>query len=182
MDYKTFEAKLRQLYDGHHASEWHGVLCGLLCAGYPTSAQHWCQVLNELYDVDSQPAEELNISLEHMRKRTKSLLNDTELGFAIMLPGDDRPLQDRVDALSRWCESFLYGLSIGGVNAGTNLPENVTETLEDLAEISRADIEADEADAEGEDHFVEIVEYIRVAVILINDELNPIHPINNNLH
>lgn len=184
MEYATFQTILNESRSRNHPSEWHGVLCGLLCAGYPTSWQHWCQVLNDIEDKADvvSPGPSLSSALEEVCQETRFALNDSDLGFNLMLPSDDMPLEERVSALSRWCESFLYGLSVGGISQGAELPGDVRETLIDLAEISRADVELEITDSESEQHYIELVEYIRVAIMLLNDHLNPIRSIDSNLH
>ena len=54
------------------------------------------------------------------------------------------------------------------------MPEDVAELVRDITEISRADFEIEEADEDDEQAFSEVVEYVRMGVLLINDELQPL--------
>ena len=49
----------------------------------------------------------------------------------------------------------------------------MAELLDDLAEIARVDFEVGEPDEEEQAAFAEVVEYVRVGVLLINEELQP---------
>ena len=40
-------------------------------------------------------------------------LAGNDSAFAPLLPDDDAPLAERADALSMWCQGFLYGLGSG---------------------------------------------------------------------
>jgi uncharacterized protein YgfB (UPF0149 family) len=81
--------------------------------------------------------------------------------------------------LSQWCQGFLYGFGTGQANGMTpkeeDLPTNVNEILNDLTHIGRASVEIEgDADNESEEEaYAEVVEYVRVGVQLIHDELIP---------
>jgi hypothetical protein len=174
MDFENFQSVLNKSRIRRDASDWHGILCGLLCAGFPVSPREWGRVVQEIDGETEVSTEELDVALEEICGQTRLELNDVALGFQPMLPDDNSSLDTRVLALSRWCEGFLYGLAVGGVNRQTALPGSAAETLEDLAEISRAGVSGAEPDAEDEYYFTELVEYLRVAVMLLNEELNPV--------
>jgi hypothetical protein len=62
---------------------------------------------------------------------------------------------------------------MGGLPEQDKLPDDVRELLNDLSEISRVDFELDEP-SEGElAAFEEVIEYIRVGVLFLYDELQP---------
>jgi uncharacterized protein YgfB (UPF0149 family) len=110
-------------------------------------------------------------------------MNDIEADFELMLPDDDEPLEMRIEALGAWCQGFVYGLAVGGIKEDTELPEDSKELITDILEISRAgyvaDNEAELATDEGnseEDEvaFMEVSEYVRMGVLLIYEELQPL--------
>ncbi|MEA2079288.1 MAG: UPF0149 family protein, partial [Pseudomonadota bacterium] len=53
------------------------------------------------------------------------------------------------------------------------LSDEVVELLEDLSQISRVDVELDDADEEEQVAFEEVVEYVRVGVLFVHEELQP---------
>ena len=108
--------------------------------------------------------------LRRLGRETEEQLADPGLAFRPLLPDDMEPLDVRVEALGEWCEGFLLGVGLGGVARQGELSANVQEILRDLQEISKVswDVEADE-DAEAS--YVELVEYVRVGVMLMREEL-----------
>ena len=52
------------------------------------------------------------------------------------------------------------------------MPTNIDEVLRDIAQIGRATIEVNEAEEEQEEAYAEVIEYVRVGVQLIHDELH----------
>jgi yecA family protein len=162
------------------AAEAHGALCGMLCARGATDLSEWMgHVLGEqeqgnvfLRDVANQ--------LSELHQWTLGQMNDPFGGFQLLLPDDDDDLGERTDALATWCLGFVYGLAAGGISEESELPEDTKELLMDFIEISRAgndlgDQDDDSAsDEEDELAFMEIVEYVRTGVLLINEELQPL--------
>jgi uncharacterized protein YgfB (UPF0149 family) len=78
--------------------------------------------------------------------------------------------------LAQWCNGFLAALGSGLEGRLETLSAEAGEALADLAEIARAQTEgelADEtADVEEEElAFAEIVEYIRVVVLMLREDL-----------
>src|SRR5690606_6915873 len=178
----SFQSVLTELSSKYHASEWHGVLCGLLCAGHQGSPAQWPVIVAEINSGTAGTAGGIAAALDKVYKQTRMQLNDVDLGFQLLLPDDNTPLPDRAAALSRWCESFLYGLSFGGVDRQAKLPGDASETLADLVEISRFEFDSDSIDPDDEYHYAELVEYVRVAIMLLNEELNPLVPARQKLH
>lgn len=173
---------MTELSSQYHASEWHGVLCGLLCAGHPGSPTQWYEIVAELNNETVVADERIEAALGMIYQQTRIQLNDEALGFQLLLPDDNTSLTVRTTALSRWCESFLYGLSVGGIDRQAQLPGETSETLADLVEISRFEFEANSIDPDDEHHYMELVEYVRVAIMLLNEELNPVVPAERKLH
>jgi uncharacterized protein YgfB (UPF0149 family) len=118
--------------------------------------------------------------LSELHQWTLGQMNDPFGGFQLLLPDDDDDLGERTDALATWCLGFVYGLAAGGISEESELPEDTKELLMDFIEISRAgndlgDQDDDSAsDEEDELAFMEIVEYVRTGVLLINEELQPL--------
>ncbi len=90
-----------------------------------------------------------------------SELDAEDLSFSPLLPEDDDALPARVEALGEWCASFLAGL---GAVADTDLNETEAEMLDDLVAISAVDADVDEGE-DAERELMELVEYVRVAVL-----------------
>ena len=92
----------------------------------------------------------------------------------LMLPDDSDPASKRAAALAHWCEGFLHGLV--SVNHGETLRERLArdplaDIIRDMLQLTRADVDEDSDDETNEAAYVEIVEYVRVAVQLTYEEL-----------
>jgi yecA family protein len=165
------------------AIESHGALCGMLCAQGTTDAAKWMlNVLGE-HEQSNKPLQHAGKMLLQMHQLTVDQMNDSNVEFELMLPDDDEELESRVEALGIWCQGFVYGLAVGGVKEDTELPEDSQELIKDILEISRAayivddDIEITdglEDDNEDELAFMEVSEYVRMGILLIYEELQPL--------
>ena len=70
-----------------------------------------------------------------------------------------------------WCQGFLYGFGAAGTANRATLPEDVPEVLADFAQMSHAGEVGAEALEVEEEAYAELVEFLRVGVQLIYDEL-----------
>lgn len=87
-----------------------------------------------------------------------------------MLPPDELPLVQRLEALANWCEGFLEGVAAENLPKGTLMQyPMVNEVLEDLAQIKDLSFEA-AATPENEKDYMEVVEFVRVGALLIHAE------------
>lgn len=170
IDYLALQRHLAPL--SISAAELHGSLCGFLCAGGEPVPGHW---LDQLRIDPAGLASEGRTDLETLRRDTIRLLDDPEMGFALMLPDDDAGMGDRVDALSHWCGGFVGGFGLGGAERASALSEDGRDALRDLGRIAGFGYEASEEE-EDENAFAEILEYVRVAVILLRQEGAPVEP------
>lgn len=156
-------------------AELHGGVCGALCGGGAAAAQRW--LIDSFEDQDSNAAAIASIArdLDELIAASWHGLTDLALGFAPLLPSDDAPLEEQVQALALWCHGFLGGLgaSAPGVAKQQDGDGSIPEILRDFAEISRAALSEDEA--AGRDHpdfaLAEIQEYVRVSVQIVFDDL-----------
>lgn len=112
--------------------------------------------------VGADAVENADALLRFAQIAQEELLSE-DLRFMPLLPDDEEPIELRVEALAEWCAAFLAGFAALGQIASS---EEEEEILEDLAAISAADIDGLEAE-EAERLYAEIVEYIRVTVLLL---------------
>lgn len=173
MDWSLVNTALRRLGIGSDAAENHGALCGLLCARGPEVEGAWIDLLR---NEQAAAAGETGVAaaawadLSRLCRETIGQLRDEGFVFSLLLPDDSQPLQLRAEAMTDWCQGFLYGLAAGGLEDYSVLPEEVREIAEDIVEISRASTEGDEGESD-EAAYSELVEYLRVGVILVFETL-----------
>jgi uncharacterized protein YgfB (UPF0149 family) len=155
-------------------AEVHGGVCGALCAGGARAARRW---LEECLDDQQLVVSTAGVAaeLEELLGASERTLADPDLTFEPLLPDDDAPLAEQVQALALWCQGFLSGVGTTAPNAARQNVEDgsLTEILRDFAEISRAGLSEEEAAGQGQADFAlaEIHEYVRVSVAVAFEEL-----------
>jgi hypothetical protein len=169
----TFE-ELDDALGACHASvsgaEAHGSLCGTLAVRGQWQAAHWiAELIPERGDSDQERAAiEL---LELVFVETQSTLIRDQMEFMPLLPGDDSPIAQRVEALAAWCTGFLHGLASGGLQEGADLPEVVQEVVRDFVEMTQAVVDPEESEEANEEAYVELQEYLRASAQLVYETL-----------
>ncbi len=172
VDYVACREALERAHAAIDASECHGVLCGLLCANRRFPEERW---LNEVFEPGESAGPESALCTKMLRStrlETERQLEGQQFEFEPMLPDDEAPLVKRGEALARWCRGFLYGLAVGGLDESVSTSEDVREVLTDLSEFTRLDVSDLEEESNAlESDYAELVEYVRVGVMLIHTEL-----------
>ncbi len=168
------------------SSELHGVLCAhalqLDTAG-PQVAGKAADELARWLDLsaDQQALLATALAEEH------AALSRGGMDYQPYLPEDDVSLDLRTRALAAWCGGFVSGIGVyedwlpeapaadGGVAApdSEQASEQVSEAIADLSQIARAGLESETGNESEEQAYAEIVEYVRVAVLLIQASLRP---------
>lgn len=163
------------------AAESHGTVCGAICAGVEHAGPWLAHLLGE---PDGRvPDPECQALLQTMEARTRRQLAAFDMEFVPLLPPDDEPLPQRVDALGQWCQGFLFGLTLGRSREALEaLSSESAEVLHDVTEIASAGLEADGSDETDEQAYAELVEYLRVAVQILYEEFNPGGPASPEPH
>ncbi len=170
--YDDIAEALSQLQAGCHAAESHGMLTAFICAGHRLDSQLWLEAVTGTIDTNTEISQALRQLFITLYTATAHDLSDPALRFQLLLPSDEVGLIQRVEALGSWCQGFVTGLVLAGVNFDElEDTEEIKEILHDLMQIGTVDDEILNHDEEDEVAYTEIVEYVRMAVILIHGEL-----------
>lgn len=149
------------------AAEAHGILCGILCTSQSYQEEIWLRHILSDTAIEDGLVSQCQRQLLLLKKYTVEQLNSVNDEFMPLLPSDDSPLSQRVQALGGWCEGFLFGIGLTGIDT-KSLPNEVKDFIDDIISISRvAPIENSE---EYEKDYMEIVEYLKVGVIILYEE------------
>ena len=155
-----------------HAAEAHGCLCGALCARRIYLPAEW---LEELLPDGVEPGTTVSVTtagpLKSLFDQSRAVLEAREMEFEPLLPPDAATLDERVEALGAWAQGFLYGFGAAGPFKPGTLTTAVAEVLTDFAEVARAGAVGSESVETEEGALAELVEFVRVGVQLIYDEL-----------
>ncbi len=174
-DYDELDTLLRAAGASASPSEAHGVLAGVLCA--PAGAENTWREL--ILDGEAAAGALLDERLTDLLAQTRAMLTDTEFGFVPLLPGESDSLAQQLEGLTGWCRGFLLGFSAGGNRELRTLSPEAREFLEDVVQMSDAELEAEGTDAEGEARaLAELVEYLRAGVQLLYDERDTGHALH----
>lgn len=147
------------------AAEAHGIAVGMLCIELKVDGANW---LHELCPEEQDLPEEDKKLMLDLFDHTRELLapDNTEFSFDLLLPDDNEPLFERIDAISSWCQGFLFG--VGYVQSSTEWPGDTAEVMQDIIELTKMD--SDVEGEENEEALIEIHEYLRVAVLSVRDQ------------
>ena len=156
------------------AAEAHGTLTGCLCAAVGYRFEDW--LLEILPEGRAQPL--ATVALRDLYQETAGALHGSEMEFDLLLPEDEVSLDTRTVALAQWCQGFLYGLGGSAIQDTNGLPGEVGEIVRDLSEITRAGVDSGQSLESNESAYAELVEFVRVGVQLVFEELSPLrdHP------
>jgi hypothetical protein len=151
------------------AAEAHGTLTGCLCALADFSFQDWLREILPDGRAEAATAD----TLYGLYTTTAAALEQTDMEFEPLLPSDAQPLEERTAALAIWCQGFLYGLGSGSIPDAGGLPGDVGEVVRDFTEITRAGVDDEQGDDSNDGAYAELVEFVRVGVQLVFEELAP---------
>ena len=175
--YRDLEQKLKNSPWNSGASEAHGLLTALACrgvAGERLRTKAWLLQLSAAADIDL---------IEGLYGLILRDLQSDDFQFNLLLPDDSFSDDVRIESLADWCDGFVQGFFHDGLadDEKDGVPERVRESINDIMEISRIDVNVDEAedaeDAEAtERQLVEIEEYLRVAIQVIFEEMGAAQP------
>jgi len=181
LDYDTLRDSLAQAGAVVTLAELHGGVCGALCAGGVSAAAYWLEDCLEDQELDA--TEGLDESLANVVAASSRMLDVPGFEFEPLLPDDDAPLEDQVQALALWCHGFVTGLGANApelATSGSRAPDNaeaaaIVEVVGDFTEISRAGLSEDEAAGQQQADFAlaELREYVRAGVQMVFEELAP---------
>ncbi len=166
MDYTACREALEDMEADVTAPEVHGTLCAMLCSRRPPRISQW---LEEIVPHEGDPGRVTGV-LEAAAERACTALAAGECELALLLPDDRHSLSERGHALADWCAGFLYGLGLAGDAMRESLSDEGREVVADLIELSKLDPD-DEPDEANERAYTELVEYVRVGVTLIYEEM-----------
>lgn len=146
--------------------EAHGTLAGALCGSSQWSAEDW---FREIFAEGKAGAAEP--AMTSVYAWTRETLHQGGLEFRLLLPEDEAALADRTRALGEWCQGFLYGLGSHPLPQPEHLSTDAGEIIHDLTAIAQVGVDADASLEDNEQAYAELVEFVRVGVQLLFEEL-----------
>lgn len=143
-------------------AELHGLLVGRSCAGMGFEPDGWLEDAQEL--LGGEPQDTVRQALLGLQGMVKEELTGGEFAVVLLVPGDDEPLTARAGALGEWCQGFLSGFGLAPREQA--LSADAMEVLQDLSAIAQVQSALEESE-DGENDYMEVMEYLRVAPLLL---------------
>jgi hypothetical protein len=147
-------------------SQAHGLICGLLC-GNPHSSQVWEEAVT-----GDKKSSKARTDLKKLYNASATQLDEFLFEFQLLLPEDSNELPERAEALTLWTQGFLTGLKLSQIDIVDRESGEVTEAINDMIEIAKMNYEDVVVSDDDEAAYIELVEYVRMAVILIYQDLH----------
>lgn len=167
----TYKA-LMELFEQHElmasAVEAHAVVCGLVCGGCPLDGKAWLPHLADLINDGFGLPSAVRQSMTHIYEAVVESLMSHK-GVEMLLPPDDAPLDERIDALVEWSQAFLAGFGVVQQELG-KASEELQEMVRDIANITQVSSELDQEDEENEAAFLVLYEHIKLGVMMAFEE------------
>ena len=170
--YAELSGLLAQAGVAPDSAELHGGICGSLCAGGVGASQAW--ISDWLSPTDALDLDARHV-LAELEQQTWQSLASPDLLLEPLLPSDDESISARVEALAGWCHGFLGGLGVAAlaVRSEGSTTVEISEIVNDFAELSKAGIEGEADPIAAEFQLAEIIEYVRISVQIVFESLAP---------
>ncbi len=163
-DYENFDHQLFVASTPFSGAYIHGMMTAMLCVG-----MHPWQQIGELMQAEIPALGQqgtLSELFNALLACTQSELVDASKSLGLMLPSEEETVGARLEAVSSWCEGFLDGIAKSNVSVQLINDAIVKEVLADFEQIKDVSYEVTD-DEESEKDLTEIIEFIRVSILLI---------------
>lgn len=160
---------------GRNSIQAHGLLCGYIMTHGLKGHDMWLHRMFENSSNKKGDRVKYQSLFDDLFIETWRQLEERQSKFELFLPGDDRGLLTRAKAIGSWCDSYLHGLISSVTTEKLKKAINREPTsilIKDLLEMTKATIGEEDDDETNERSYAELVEYTRIAVQLIFEELD----------
>lgn len=179
-NYAEITEALKKTPANYNASQVHGLMCGLICANSGKPDRQW----ESLLFGTTKDKQAVDVLLQ-LYETSYHQMSEFSFEFALLLPEDTLDINQRAEALGLWCQGFLTGLEQSKIPLENRPASEITEAIDDLIEISQVNYGDIATSDEDETAYFELVEYVRLAALMIFHELkspsSPSNPSENNL-
>ena len=152
-------------------SDAHGMLCVYICMTEPADTIHW--LCTELAPADENNEQQIQVQqlLLELHQYSLTQLREMAFEFQPLLPDDQEILELRARELSLWCQGFNAGLALQGINMEKRFSEETKEALSHFAGFAEIDYQSVSISEEDEKAYHEVLEYVRMAVVMLFVEM-----------
>ena len=162
-DFLIIESALGRVNAEISGAELHGAVSGLICA-FPQITPEDCFGLVFGEENISHKQEESFVGLFNY---TWQSLQQMDFEYNLLLPDDDEPLGARIEALADWCHGFVTILQMSPEEHKSTWSEDVKSVIDNIQDVTFIDTESTEDSNDDEVAYVELVEYVRLGILMI---------------
>ncbi|QDP00440.1 UPF0149 family protein [Thalassotalea sp. PS06] len=152
-----------------HASEIHGFLTGILCAGHSHENSDYMPLLEDFFNNGEHLSKATERQMTVLFGEIVQSIIDENFSFQLLLPDDEESIIERGQAISLWVQGFNLGFGLKQKQS-SSYSEDVQEIIRDFADIANLSNDLEE-DEETEEAYFEILEYVRISSLLCFAEL-----------
>ncbi|MFL6621409.1 MAG: UPF0149 family protein [Sulfurifustis sp.] len=167
-DYDELDHALRAAAVDLSAAEAHGMIAAAASVPQPPAlARLLFGGAAAPADADSQELMALATALfDDVRRR----LAETDFEFEPLLGDAELPMQ--VERLAEWARGYVLGLGLAGIGEARPLPGEAGEFVRDAMQIGEVEMDRGIDTEQQEREVAEIVEYLRVGVQLVYEQMH----------
>ncbi len=169
INYDLAKDAIQKLNTDDTISSAHGLLCGFYCVKQDIQLDDWLNEVIVTIDLQNLLEKESHQVLAEIFNNTSEQLADPTLNFWPVIADDMCTLREQANTLVEWCQGFLVGLGLSSVET---TDEEVLEMIKDISEIAQLDADLLDSEENTQDLY-EIVEFVRIGVLFIQETLQP---------
>ena len=169
INYDLAKDAIQKLNTDDTISSAHGLLCGFYCVKQDIQLDDWLNEMIVTIDLQNLLEKESHQVLAEIFNNTSEQLADPTLNFWPVIADDMCTLREQANTLVEWCQGFLVGLGLSSVET---TDEEVLEMIKDISEIAQLDADLLDSEENTQDLY-EIVEFVRIGVLFIQETLQP---------
>lgn len=172
LDFENFSYLLSEADSLASPAEIHGILCGIICSGPKMDGNFWFHTILKLFESRAYLAPRHRNMVIDLYDNTCRQLIGLETEFQLLLPNESNSLNRRAQALSFWCQGFLYGLQLADSSIGKGTSDETFHALSCISEIAQLDFSSIEVKEVDNKTYSNVVEFVTDAVTSVYKELS----------
>lgn len=175
LDFQACHDAMRRAGVTFSPAEAHAIAVGMFAGNIPDPEGHWFKAVYADLDPNNALVGECRNLLDEVFDVAQAQSVDAEFGLQLFLPPSGLEYTPSL-GLRDWAQGFLYGFGLAGNEAAEKLSAEGQEALRDFYEIGQLDVEGTDQDEEEQAALMEIEEYMRVAAMLIHEDMHRVMP------
>lgn len=174
-DYDKMNQLFKQAQAPVEAADVHGIIAGTICAGGSLNVTAMLDAAADIPEGDHPVIKATRKAMMDIYDFSARQLYDASFEFDLLLPHEDEVISQRSRALSQWCQGFLYGFGLSGLELEDANSQDGIDALECIVEIAKLEYHDVEATEKNERTLFDLEEFVKVSVMIIYNEFFYMH-------